>query len=74
MQLSSAHLCHCMNGLSKLCEPFYMHVIETVLVEMLQHSWASGSSQTLDYRECTFMWACIIYARLFPAASKECHQ
>ena len=28
----------------------------TVVMEMLQHLWASGSSQTLDYIACTFMW------------------
>ena len=35
-----------------------------VLVEMLQHLWASGSSQTLDYIACKFI----------PAVSKECQQ
>ena len=35
-----------------------------LLVEMLQHLWASGSSQTLDYKACKFI----------PAASKECQQ
>ena len=35
-----------------------------ILVEMLQHLWASGSSQILDYIACKFI----------PAASKECQQ
>ena len=35
-----------------------------LLVEMLQHLWASGSSQTLDYKACKFI----------PSASKECQQ
>ena len=35
-----------------------------LLVEMLQHLWASGSSQILDYIACKFI----------PAASKECQQ
>ena len=40
------------------------HALLVILVEMLQHLWASGSSQTLDYIACKFI----------PAASKECQQ
>ena len=51
-----------------MCAFLFRRVSVTVrillLVEMLQHLWASGSSQTLDYIACKFI----------PAASKECQQ
>ena len=39
-------------------------VMAPPLYVLLQHLWASGSSQTLDYIACKFI----------PAASKECQQ
>ena len=53
-----------LGGCDKVTRLRNNHMITThiyILVEMLQHLWASGSSQTLDYI-------------FIPAASKECQQ